>query len=277
MDGKCAGAIVYKFYKRDRDFTEETGEECEFISIDYRQQFPMESIKPQETVIIVDFSLQKEGEFQKLLGITDNVIWIDHHKTAIAKHGDLDVRGIRRDGTAGCELTWEWFYPNKSVPMVVKLLGDYDVWKFAFGDNTNYLQTGIRLNDTNPESVNWGMWLHSTYTPSKEIEDGKVALRYRNDYYKTLVDSISFYTEFEGLRGICCNASFVSSHLFQTIDPSTYDIMLPFSFDGEQWTISIYTTNPNIDCSEIAKQYGGGGHKGAAGFQCHVLPFNKVT
>ena len=29
MDGKCAGAIVYKFYKVDRDFTKETGEPCD--------------------------------------------------------------------------------------------------------------------------------------------------------------------------------------------------------------------------------------------------------
>jgi len=28
-----------------------------------------------------------------------------------------------------------------------------------------------------------------------------------------------------------------------------------------------------IFCREIAKKYGGGGHKGACGFVCKVLPF----
>ena len=50
--------------------------------------------------------------------------------------------------------------------------------------------------------------------------------------------------------------------------------MMPFVFDGSKWTVSIYSTNKNIDCSELAKKYGGGGHKGAAGFQCENLPFS---
>jgi nanoRNase/pAp phosphatase (c-di-AMP/oligoRNAs hydrolase) len=48
---------------------------------------------------------------------------------------------------------------------------------------------------------------------------------------------------------------------------------MPFSFDGDEWIISLYSRN--IDVSEIAKKYGGGGHKGAAGFHCKDLPFCK--
>ncbi len=99
MDGHCAGAIVYKFYKLDRDYTKETGEECEFLPINYKDDFPFDKIRRNETVIIVDFSLQKPGEFDKLLQITDLIIWIDHHKTAIEqhKHIDADCRGIRKE------------------------------------------------------------------------------------------------------------------------------------------------------------------------------------
>jgi oligoribonuclease NrnB/cAMP/cGMP phosphodiesterase (DHH superfamily) len=277
MDGHASGAIVYKFFQRDRSFTKEMGEECEFIEINYNKPFPLEKIAPNESVVIVDFSLQKDGEFEKLLKITDKVIWIDHHKTAIEKHGHLQIRGIRQDGVAACELTWKWFYPDKPVPKVIQLLGDYDIWAFKFGNDTNYLQTGIRLNVTKPESSNWETWLKEDYYPYCEINNGTIAIKYRDNYYKSLVNSIGFYTEFEGYRGICCNASSVSSQLFDSINKNTFDIMLPFSFDGNQWTVSIYSTNPDIDCSEIAKKYGGGGHKGAAGFQCKELPFKKLT
>lgn len=44
--------------------------------------------------------------------------------------------------------------------------------------------------------------------------------------------------------------------------------MMPFVFTGKKWVFSIYSTHPEIDCSVLAKKYGGGGHKGAAGFQC---------
>lgn len=274
MDGKCAGAIVHKFYKVDRDYTKEMGEECEFLRINYKDEFPFDDIKPGETIVIVDFSLQKEGEFQKLLAITENVIWIDHHKTAIEKHGDLNVRGIRRDGTAGCELTWEFFYPNIAVPPVVKLLGDYDVWAFKYGEDTNKLQTGIRLYKTSPTSEEWLRWLDPKYYPAKELENGQISLKYRDNYYAELVKSWSFFTEFEGHKVIACNAGSVSSQLFDSVSED-YDIMMPFVFDGKQWTVSLYTKK-DIDVSEIAKKYGGGGHKKAAGFQCKELPFRKV-
>lgn len=35
--------------------------------------------------------------------------------------------------------------------------------------------------------------------------------------------------------------------------------------DGN-WAFSLYNDNGLVDCSLIAKQYGGGGHKGASGF-----------
>lgn len=276
MDGKCAGAIVYKFYKLDRDYTEETCEECEFISINYKDDFPFDTIKPCETIVIVDFSLQKLGDFEKLLEITDNVIWIDHHKTAIEKYGNLNLRGIREVGTAGCELTWRFFYPNTPIPEVVKLLGDYDIWAFKFGNTTNQLQTGIRLYDTNPESDNWLRWLDTGYRPQEEIEAGEIVLKYRNNYYTDLIKSWSFFTEFEGYKVVACNAGSASSQLFDSVSED-YDIMMPFVFDGKQWTVSLYTTKPEIDVSEIAKKYGGGGHKKAAGFQCKELPFIVVS
>jgi oligoribonuclease NrnB/cAMP/cGMP phosphodiesterase (DHH superfamily) len=272
MDGKCAGAIVYKFYKKDRDLTKYMGEECEFISIDYKDEFPFSNIRPSETVIIVDFSLQKEGEFENLLKITDKIIWIDHHKTAIEKHGNLNIRGIRKDGTAGCELTWQYFYPGIPIPKVVKLLGDYDTWAFKYGEDTNKLQTGIRLYDTNPESKEWLKWLDPSYLPVEELGMGEISLKYRDNYYAGLIKSWSFWTKFEGYKTIACNAGSVSSQLFDSIIED-YDIMAPFAFDGKQWTVSLYTKKDEIDVSEIAKKYGGGGHKKASGFQCKELPF----
>ena len=37
--------------------------------------------------------------------------------------------------------------------------------------------------------------------------------------------------------------------------------------DGK-WSFSLYNDNGKVDCSVIAKQYGGGGHSGASGFIC---------
>lgn len=258
MDGKCSGAIVRSLY----------GDDCEYIPY-YYGDFPFDSIAKDEQVILVDCSC----DFEKLLGITEHIIWIDHHITAIEKYEYMKLKGLRRDGTAACELCWEYFY-NTKTPRVVQLLGDYDVWKFAFGDDTNRLQTGIRLYDCDVISENWERWLNELYIPSSELQKGEVSLKYRDNYYKGLVKSLSFFADFEGHKAVCCNAGSVSSQLFDTVEED-YDIMIPFSFNGKEWNISLYTKK-DIHVGEIAKKYGGGGHAKAAGFRCNELPFKVI-
>ena len=40
-----------------------------------------------------------------------------------------------------------------------------------------------------------------------------------------------------------------------------------FFYDGEGYVFSLRSDDNGLDVSEIAKQYGGGGHKHAAGFK----------
>jgi nanoRNase/pAp phosphatase (c-di-AMP/oligoRNAs hydrolase) len=48
-----------------------------------------------------------------------------------------------------------------------------------------------------------------------------------------------------------------------------------FYFDGQKYNVSLYHSphNKQHDLSLIAVKYGGGGHKGACGFQADKLPF----
>ena len=43
-----------------------------------------------------------------------------------------------------------------------------------------------------------------------------------------------------------------------------YDLLISFSFDGVMWNYLLRSTR--IDCANLAEMFGGGGHKGAAGF-----------
>lgn len=62
----------------------------------------------------------------------------------------------------------------------------------------------------------------------------------------------------------------VSSNDFNSVE-GEYDLYIGFSFNGESWTYSIRSNKDSVDCSEIASNYGGGGHKGAAGFRSKEL------
>lgn len=46
-----------------------------------------------------------------------------------------------------------------------------------------------------------------------------------------------------------------------------YDGCACFWYANGMWNFSLYNDNGEVDCSAIAKEFGGGGHKGAAGFK----------
>lgn len=288
LDGKCAAHWVHRNVSiHDNDIVKWTPDSFG-ISIDYKDKFPFDKIQPNEQVWIVDFSLSLD-DMRKLLSITKDVTWIDHHKTAIEKYKDFEheIRGVRYDGYAGCELTYAYihkmtqrgdgdikeFTPSMldDAPMFTKYVGDWDTWKFKYGDDTKRFKVAVESYDCSPAS---DVWLQAEEDVSKFINEGKIIERYKNEHWKDIVNSFSFFVSFEGYKGIACNAGKVNSTLFDSIKEE-YDIMLPFYFDGEKYTVSCYTKKDNIDCSEIAKKYGGGGHRQAAGFQCFELPFKK--
>lgn len=273
LDGRCSAAIVAKAMlgkMSDKDF----------IELDYKDSFPFHVIEESEEVIIVDYSLQTPGDFEHLLEITENVVWIDHHKTAIEKHPDMaHLAGIRSLEKAACALTWDYFFPNQLIPYACSLLDDYDTWTFRFGDDTRRFQAGMKLKFNSPLSPIWNNILDrkhrigELYHYEEIINDGKIALQYQENQYAGVVKSWSFEVMFEGYRAICCNSHERRSQLFDSVyDPEKHDIMIPFIFDGSHWSVSIYATKPEIDVSAIALKYGGGGHKQAAGFVCEKLP-----
>ena len=265
MDGKCSAAIVKRYYGSKMT-------DLDFIEMDYDRPFPFERVAKDEHVIIVDFSLQKPGDFKYLLSLTDDVVWIDHHKTAIEKHQyeDSYLDGIRDTGDAGCVLTWEHYYPKKELPKIVELLGDYDIWAFVYGDDTRNLQAGVKLEDTHPCNQLWEVWLFAESSIHKMMDNGKLIRKYQQATRKQAVESNGFYAKFEGYRCICLNNSGRSSTYFDSVDQKTYDLMLSFNCNDKGWTVTLYN-NTGIDASVIAVKYGGGGHPGACGFQCKQL------
>lgn len=283
MDGQCAGFWVHLSVGINDNY--HGIDDINFIAMDYKDEFPMETIRTDEQVYIVDYSIQPE-QMKQLLKITKNVTWIDHHKTAIEKYKDFeyDIRGIRYDGIAGCELAFIYIHKltdrgsgevkpfdpayRDEVPMFTRLIGDRDVWQWQYGDKTKYFYAGMQLHDTSPES---NVWIKAMENITQFIEQGKTVEKYKTQQRKYLIDTFSYEAEIEGYKALVCNSN-DSSELFGDYI-NQYDLVIPYIFDGNQYAVSLFSTK--IDISEIAKKYGGGGHAKAAGFQCKQLPFTK--
>jgi len=274
MDGRAAAAILLR--ANAGGDLEHAYATC--LPMQYAREVPFHEIEKDEDVIIVDFSLQKPGDWQKLLEITKNVVWLDHHQTAIDKSDEIPevrkLKGLRCSGQAGCLLAWRWVHDEMEPPRHIQLIADRDVWKWEFGKATARFHAGAGLYDTKPESGWWDV----VHTIMDEVNDaGKAVVGYKQEFYKDLREAISFQTEIDGHEAIAMNLPRgAGSEGFGFKDgwkgelPDEWPILMSFYWDGDKWTISLYSKT--VDVSEIAKKYGGGGHKGAAGFQAVEMP-----
>jgi len=265
LDGHCSGAIVKQEYA-----------DCEMIGIDYGNKFPWDSIEIRETVFMVDFSLPIE-EMASLNQKCD-LFWIDHHKSIIDDYDKtvLNIKGLRRIGIGACALVWEYLYPKRDIPYPVALLAEYDVWIHSNPDTIPF-QYGLRIENTLPDSKIWNVILAEEYrlaSMDKTIKDGKAIVRYNDQSDERYAKGTYFVTLFEGYSCIAINKALTNSLLFESIKFDK-DIMIAFHWNGKNscWVVTLYSDKEEIDVSIIAKKYGRGGHKGAAGFSCDYLPF----
>lgn len=280
LDGHCSGAIVQRRFGH---------EDCELIGINYGDAFPWDRIETGELVYMVDFSLQPFMDMLRLHQLA-RLVWIDHHKSAIEEadvHRDYvphpdGIEGLREIGRAGCELTWQFLYPRSISPLAVDLLGRYDVWDLK-NPAVLAFQYGMRMFKTFPnDEASTALWddLLSTDLKTQSnlvngiVKDGTTILSYIKSDNEKYCRSSSFVTELDGLKCIAINKLMTNSQLFDSVwDKQEYHAMLTFGIRKGKWTVSLYSDREDVDVSAICKARGGGGHKGAAGFQCDILPF----
>ena len=288
-DGICAGYWVASnviindtAYYNDR---------AEFYKINYLKKFPLEIIRPNEQVYIVDYSITP-NEMRKLLRITDNITWIDHHKTAIEKYANFEhnIRGIRYDGFAACMLTYCYLKHmtlggdgdiksfdismTSDAPLFTKLIADSDVFDFKYGDDTRHFFSAFSAYNFNPLSDKWNNFKNVNNYEKKMIEEGKAIALHEKAFANNYIKRLGFETFFEGYKCFAINLGYSGIDFFDDLPEEVYDIFISFAFNGTQYVVSMYSNT--VDVSLIAKKYGGGGHKMASGFQCENLPFKKI-
>jgi uncharacterized protein len=276
LDGESSAAIAAKFFR------EQGIKDIEFIDYNYNEEFPLFKISKKDYVVIVDLTMDDIKIWNDLLNITDNVIWIDHHKTCLDGVYPQYLPGKRKiDDGAACVLTWKYFFPNKEVPESIILISDFDTHapgNYVY-DETHPFYFGLKAEDTHPSSNNWNYLLkndnHSGEYISNITNNGMYIKRAELKRLEELGMCFSYIVKFEGYECQCINAK-EGSLVFDKSRVEDKPIRISYIFDGKNYLVSLYTKDTNIDVSEICKKYNGGGHKGAAGFTIDKLPWENI-
>jgi oligoribonuclease NrnB/cAMP/cGMP phosphodiesterase (DHH superfamily) len=267
LDGITSGALL------KREFPD-----ADFHGYNYSQPIDFE-LKKYIIFADVSFDIKKMYELSK----NHHIIWIDHHISRYneyleykEKYGDF-CEIIFNNNYAACVNVYKWLYPNTTnIPYGLQLLGDYDIWNQKTENYWNNevlpFQYGMRAIATNidnfPHEILWDIDL-----VKKISVDGTKLLDYQTKLNEKACKN-AFEIKFNNYTCIALNVGGANSIVFDSVyNPNKHDIMMPFFYTGEYWKISMYTTKNDIDCSLIAKKYGGGGHKKAAGFEIDNIDF----
>lgn len=300
-DGHCAAGIVYQ-YLRKKGVKDE---EMAFHPINYGMPIPPEIDYANDTVYMVDFSFQPLKtmvEFAEKLG--DRLIWIDHHSTSVDMEEEAPelrkIPGIRQvnyygdeKGTpiSGCELVWFYLYQGHTHPPVVQLVGEWDTWRWKNKpedrqDTVQAFQHYLRSVNSNPKYADgrafWyallgGSGKADTSIPQEGLAVGKILLDQQRKSWKGAVGGSGFTADFQGHRAVMVNRRGNSEMFRGFFDEDKHDVMVTFELvKGEYLTVGMYTTKTDLlHLGNLCKKLGeagdypsGGGHAGAAGFQC---------
>lgn len=274
-----------------------------FLGWNYGDAIP--DLSKYDKVIMCDMSFPME-EMQVLLDrFKVDFIWIDHHVSAIdinkevstyvrtaGFEGLMAINGIRDTNFAACELTWKYFFPDENTPEIVRLLGMYDsfrhkgtneelrVLEFQYGaracisgyeDAHRYLKDSLEIPDVR-DRENVVKVLHLKGKAIYAYLCTEARQVYKTGFKIYLYEPVGLKED--GLnhtrrKFICINRERFNPVNFD-IDyhADGYDGCACFYYANGVFNFSLYNDNNKVDCSAIARQYGGGGHKGAAGFRC---------
>lgn len=276
LDGICSAAIMkYKY------------PDIKLIGLDNSDVLNVK-IGEGEEVIMADISIPMD----KMKGISiktgGKFLWIDHHKSSMDDYKrfietePFKIKTVHEIGVAACELTWKTFFPDQPVPIAVQLLSAYDVWdksRFDWDNFTLPFQYGMKLDcgidvdkfNTNIFKINFETGYYEQLF-QVIYNSGINILKYQKEQ-NNIHAKIQWFEEIVlGYNAICINDNTHSSIIFDTIyDETKHDLMILFYYIKNRWTFTFYSAKDNVDCSVIAKHFGGGGHKSAAGVKVNKL------
>lgn len=283
------------------------GDEAEYLSMEHGKvktptDFDMKvSLAAKDNdVYILDFSFPREV-MDALFKHAKRVVWLDHHKTAFEmwcggyRKGDrfqatplggadpLKHYIILDDNFSGAYLAWEYFHPGTEVPMLIQHIDDRDRWQFKL-IGTKELHAAFA--SYKPWTFDkWKVWLNDWDLMHRDdmVLEGLAILRAHNQNVQAALKQARscairwFDGETDGhpevnvFTGLATNApSFLASDLGHELANKSGTFGLVWSMAGDGQVHCSLRSNGEYDVSAIAKVFGGGGHRNAAGFSTDI-------
>lgn len=267
-DGFCAAWVVRQRYP-NADFQE-----------GYYGQSPPDV--QDRDVIVVDFSYPLDV-MKSIADQCKTLLVLDHHKTAQAALAEFaaeadDHVDIHFDmGRSGAGMAWDFYFEGQPRPWIVDYVEDRDLWKWKLQDSK---EVNAWLSVLPFDFSAWTKALEVDHVAALSMGEALLA---KTDVYIKVMSKNARWLSWEGHVVPVVNAPPVDiSELLEQLclapppegrEAPAFAVGWFLRGDGVyQYSVR---SRGEFDVSIIAKKYGGGGHKNAAGFQSPGLIFDQ--
>jgi len=222
-------------------------------------------------VAFVDIAPAKD-ELRELANVAGQVVILDHHVTArdrlasdASLVNELEAEGhlLHFDlGHSGAVLAWHHFRPDEEVPELLRYVEDQDLWNWALPDSD---AVNAAIASYPREFEVWDRLANESIHAL--AEQGKPILRAnRMEVQRRLEHARPVALGTRRIEAV--NASTNRSQIgHQLAQRAQYGEPwgLVYRVEGAEVYVTLYSIG-DLDVSQVALEYGGGGHENASGF-----------
>lgn len=278
------------------------GNKCEYVGIGHGQGKRLPDNVDGKQVALLDFSFDRET-MEELLNRAKGVIVLDHHASAqealVSMPDEAKVFEMKQSGAT---LAWDFFHGTKKCPLLFRYIEDRDIWRWSLRRSKEFsasqdLEIPVpapgRLDNPDVSFAPWKKLYDGGHKSlDSMISKGSSIVAYQEKLVSQMARSarVRRLKEAPHLKAYVVDGSVLASELGNHLSLMGIDNDIvyaavvnykPGKVAGEgMWTVSLRSLHGShdgaADVSQIAKKYGGGGHRAASGAAFKVRDLEEI-
>lgn len=276
-DGFGAAWVVRKALGKDVDFhagvygdepPDVAGKDVLMVDFSYKYDVLAEMSWKTKSLLVLDHHKTAAEDLARLPAVKDSDDWIGDAKMYCQTSNMPYIGALFDMDRSGAGIAWDYFFPDQPRPKLIDHIEDRDLWRFNL-PMTREIQAAVFSYPYDFDI--WDKLMDGD--PAELVSQGQAIER-------------KHFKDINELVGVCQRRMRIGGHdvpaasLPYTLTSDAGHKMAegePFAccyWDTPAGRVySLRSTDEGLDVSEIAKAYGGGGHRNAAGFQ---LSYDRV-
>lgn len=282
FDGIASAAVAFQCWGN---------EETIYIPWEYGEKLPPLELHQDKHVFLLDLSFT-DDDLTAIAGVAKNVMVIDHHPNAHRQNGltfanamdhlfpknVLILTPTEENPAAGVQLVWRFLMQSRPEPNWVRWIGKRDRWIFDEPEiepfTASLVLMGWKVEEWADAFDERGGKDQRTVVDL--LRCGDTILAYRGTQIDYILEHCQTRMTIDGHNVVAVNAprflaSDVAEALYERYTPEESPFVAVYYEEHGKVRYSLRARPGSaIDLNEIAKKFGGGGHRTAAGFKVTI-------